>query len=216
MKKTILSAFLSGTLLASLITVAGMSSEALAKPMKFIVKPNQNANLVSFNSDAPIEVINGKTNDITGTIKLDDSFNFDSDHPFDISFSVNLNSVDTGISLRNEHMRDNFLETKKYPYATYKATSIELKDKKPDLSKAQTVRLISKGILNVHGVKKERSIPLTVHYQPATDARKASVQVTGLFPIELEAHNINRPEALFVKLAEKVNVTVNTTGMQME
>lgn len=196
-------------LLSMLLLQAGTLS-GWAKPLNFQVN-NSTSNKISFTSDAPVEVINGHTKDVHGTIRFDDSFRFDKAHPFNIEFSVNLASIDTGIALRNEHMRDNFLETAKYPKATFKATSIQIQGK-PDLSKPQTVQLVSKGNFTLHGVTSQKTIPLTVHYTPAEGNQKATVNVSGKFPIKLQQHKIKRPEALFVKLAETVTVTVNTTG----
>jgi polyisoprenoid-binding protein YceI len=95
-------------------TLLGSTPAGWAKPLHFHVNGG-GANNVEFTSDAPIEVMHGKTSKITGDITLDDSFKFDAKHPFNILLSVDLASIDTGIDLRNEHMRDNFLETGKYP-----------------------------------------------------------------------------------------------------
>jgi polyisoprenoid-binding protein YceI len=211
LKKRVLS---TGIALATLALVQASYMAGWAKPLHFEVSNENPANKIAFTSDAPVEVINGHTNDLQGTIQLDDSFTFDAKHPFKIEFSVNLASIDTGIPLRNEHMRDNFLETKQFPKAVFKATSIQMK-KKPDLAHPQTIQLVSKGNFTLHGVTTQKTIPLTVHYTPATEKQKASVKVTGKFPVNLEQYKIKRPEAVFVKLAETVIVTVNTTGKSL-
>jgi polyisoprenoid-binding protein YceI len=124
---------------------------------------------------------------------------------------VDLGSIDTGIDLRNEHMRDNFLETGKYPNAIYKATSIQMQGK-PNLAKPQTVKLISTGDFTVHGVTVKKTIPLTVDYKPATTGKPAQIKVHGKFPVPLAEHHIKRPEAVLVKLADTVFVDVNVIG----
>lgn len=181
-----------------------------AKAMHFKVTGGGN-DKVSFTSDAPVEVIHGATNQVTGEVTFDDSFKFDAAHPFKISFAVDLNSIDTGIDLRNEHMRDNFLETGKYPRAVYKATGIQLPGK-VDLNKRQTVKLVSTGDFTVHGVTRKKTIPLTVDYKPAIGKTPARIRVMGKFPVSLAQHNIKRPEAVFVKLAETVFVDVDLVG----
>jgi polyisoprenoid-binding protein YceI len=202
------------TLCLSALTGAmlmNLSLSGWAKPLHFQVRGGD-GNQVAFTSDAPVEVIQGQTNQIEGDITLDDSFKFDAAHPFNIEFSVDLPSIDTGIALRNEHMRDNFLETGKYPHATYKATAIKMQGK-PDLRKAQTVKLISTGDFSLHGVTVKKTIPLTVKYQPAKAGKPASVQVQGKFPVKLEQFHIKRPEAIFMKLAETVFVDVTVLGL---
>lgn len=181
-----------------------------AKPLHFKVKGG-GADKVMFTSDAPVEVIHGTTNQVNGAITFDDSFKFDAKHPFSINFVVDLNSIDTGIDLRNEHMRDNFLETGKYPKAVYKATGIRLASP-VNLKKPQTVTLVSTGDFTVHGVTEKKTIPLTVDYKPAQGKLPAKIRVRGKFPVPLAQHQIKRPEAVFVKLAETVFVDVDMVG----
>jgi hypothetical protein len=57
-------------------------------------------------------------------------------------FSVDLSKLDTGMSLRNDHMRDNYLEVKKFPKATLKL------DPMPEAGGPFT------GKLSLHGVEK--------------------------------------------------------------
>jgi len=190
--------------------VSNISLAGWAKPLHFQVKEG-NGNNVEFTSNALVEVMHGKTNRINGDIQLDDSFKFDEKHPFNISFSVDLASIDTGIDLRNEHLRDNFLETGKYPKATYKATAIKMQGK-PDLRKPQTVKLVSTGEFSLHGVTKQKTIPLTVDYKPAGKGKPARIRVHGRFPVKLEEYHIQRPEAIFVKLADTVYVDVTAVG----
>lgn len=185
-------------------------SASWAKALHFQVQEGGD-NHITFNSDAPMEVIQGKTSQVAGDITLDDSFKFDAKHPFNIVISVDLASVDTGMPLRNEHMRDNFLETGKYPKAVFKATSIQM-DGKPDLKKPQTVKLVSTGDFTLHGVTVKKTIPLTVDYQPSANGKPGQIRVQGKFPVPLVQHNIKRPEAIFVKLAETVFVSVDVIG----
>jgi polyisoprenoid-binding protein YceI len=181
-----------------------------AKPLHFKVTGGP-GNTVAFTSDAPVEVIHGITNQVNGDIVMDDSFQFDAKHPFSVNFAVDLASIDTGIGLRNEHMQDNFLETSKYPQATYKATSIEV-DKKPNLKKSQTVHLISTGDFTVHGVTVKKTIPLIVDYKPAAGSTPAHIRIQGKFPVPLEQHHIKRPEAVLVKLADIILVSLDMRG----
>ncbi len=192
-------------------------ASAMAKPITFKIGDPSKRDVVTFDSDAPVEVITGTTNAIKGTVTLDDSFKFDKDHPFDINFKVDLRTIDTGISLRNAHMRDNFLETDAHPYASFKATSVKI-NKKPDLSKIGTYTLKATGDFTVHGVTVRKTIPLKVTYMPESTITKKRfptgnlIRINGTFPVTLTAHKIKRPEAVFVKLAETVFVKINAMG----
>jgi polyisoprenoid-binding protein YceI len=194
-------------LLSALLLLPGF---AWAKPLHFQVAGDAD-DTVKFTSNAPMEIINGDTHGVTGRILLDDSFKFDARHPFDIVFSVDLSTFDTGIALRNQHMRDKYLETNQYPKATFKATRIKLA-KKPDLHKPQTVDLTATGDFSLHGVTVKKTIPLQVAYQPGTGDQPASVRIKGKFPVPLAQHHIKRPEVVMVKLADTIYVNVDLTG----
>ncbi len=200
-----------GVRLVSAVMAVGLcTSASLAKPLHFKVQ-GDSKDQISFNSDAPVEVITGNTHGVQGDIKLDDSFKLDAKHPFAITFNVDLASIDTGIPLRNEHMRDNFLETKQYPQAKFVTQRVQF-SQKPDLSKPQSLKLDAIGDLTVHGVTVRKTIPLTVDYTPGKSKQPGTVRVRGKFPVTLAQHKIKRPEAIFVKLAETVYVSVDVTG----
>lgn len=57
-------------------------------------------------------------------------------------FSIDTSKLDTGMALRNDHMKDNYLEVKKFPKATLKL------DPMPEAGGAFT------GKLTLHGVEK--------------------------------------------------------------
>ena len=78
-------------------------------------------NLVRFISQAPIEDFDGVTDRIDGYVLLD-GLRFESSAggpETEFYLEVELASLDTGIGLRNRHMRENYLEVEEYPYATF-------------------------------------------------------------------------------------------------
>lgn len=182
-----------------------------AKPVKFIVDDPSGRDHVSFTSDAPIELIVGRTNKIKGEITIDDSLDLKKLAP-KVSFEVDLASIDTGIPLRNEHMRDNFLETKKYPKAIFNVKKIA---PSPKLQDGKTVNLIAKGDFTVHGITVKKDIPVQVTYFKESDFTHNKfehgdvIRVKSTFDIPLDEHNIKRPEVIMQKLAKEVIVTIN-------
>jgi len=203
--------------LALLFALLVTTTAAHAKEMTFKVGDPAGKDLVSFKSDAPVELIEGKTSKINGTVSFDDSLVFDAKHPFKIQFTVDLPSIDTGIPLRNEHMRENFLETNKFPKATFVAKTVKF-DKKPTLKKPETVNVTATGDFTVHGVTVQKTIPLKVTFVPQSELSKKRVsegdmiRIQGNFPVKLAEHKIPHPEAVFVKLAETVFVNIDTVG----
>jgi polyisoprenoid-binding protein YceI len=201
-------------LAASFIAVS-LAPGAFAKEIKFDVNDSKDRDNVSFNSNAPIEVINGHTSKVTGSVSLDDSLDL-SKQPLAAEFDVDLSTIDTGIALRNEHMRDNFLETKKFPKATFKLKSIAsgatvLKDK-------EKVHIEALGDFTVHGKTVQKKVPVDVTYFklcPSTASKFENcdlLQINASFPVAFKDHGIQRPEIVFQKLADTVVVTVNVTA----
>ncbi len=77
-----------------LLSLLGTSG-ALAKAVTYVVDDPKKEDLVSFTSDAPIELIVGHTNQIKGTVNIDDSLDL-TKKPLDAQFDVDLASIDTG------------------------------------------------------------------------------------------------------------------------
>ena len=81
-------------------------------------------NHIKFISDAPIEEFEGITNNIDGYINLP---SFEELSESKLYFEVDLETLDTGIGLRNRHMRENYLETEMFKYTFFEGvfSSIE-------------------------------------------------------------------------------------------
>jgi polyisoprenoid-binding protein YceI len=198
----------------TLSTLVLSAHPVFAKQLNYIVDDPKNRDSVSFTSDAPIELIVGKTSKITGKINIDESL--DLSKPFAATFDVDLASIDTGIALRNEHMRDNFLETKKYPKATFTVKNQAgvaglLKD-------GQKVTIKANGDFALHGVtvKKNVSVDLTFFKKCKSTEGKFEncdlIQIKSTFNVPFNDHKIKRPEVVFQKLADTVIVTIAATA----
>jgi len=188
-----------------------MGAPAWAASKEFVINDTTGHNTVKFKSDAPLELIAGQTDKVTGKIIYDDDFKFDAKHPFTIVFNVDLASFDTGIPLRNQHMRDKFLETAKYPTAVYTVKQIQT-TAKPPFKKGQEISLISAGDFTLHGKTMAKTIPLTILYLGKT-ATSETIRIQGNFPIQLSDYGIERPQLVFQKLAETVYVNINAFGV---
>ena len=193
---------------------------SFSKPIKFIVNDELGRDNVSFTSDAPIELVVGRTNKINGTITIDDSLDLNKG-PFNISFDVDLSSIDTGIPLRNEHMRDNFLETKKFPKAIFKVTKI-VPATPSKLLDSKSQKLMAEGDLNIHGVAIKKKIPVKVTYLKESEFTHSRfehgdvIKIQSTFDVPLEEHKIKRPEVIFQKLADTVIVTIDAYAVMQK
>lgn len=155
---------------------------------------------VVFESSAPLESFEGKTSEVRGRIGCDPDRLAG---PCDLRIVVDLASLDTGIGMRNDHMRDRHLETDRFPEAEFTGTSIVTASSET-LEAGKSVRLTVRGQFALHGVTRDREIEAV-----ATLAGDGKLHVKAEFPVSLEAHEISRPGFLVMKLADEQKVRIS-------
>ncbi len=156
--------------------------------------------LVQFISDAPLEKIVGKASEMSGDLSLNLQ-NLSSGSSG--SVTVKMASFDTGLSLRNQHMRENHLHTNEFPDAIFTIKSI-VSAEPADISAGGAAHTLLRGELDLHGVKKQYEMLGQIAYDPATGRVTARYN----WNILLQDHQIPRPAFLFMKLSETQEVTV--------
>ena len=118
----------------------------------------------------------------------------------DGSLAVDLRTLDTGINLRNEHLRENYLEVTKGPgFDTATLSEIDLKGVDPDAPEGKGSFT---GVLRLHGVTKTVTGTIDVR-QAGTD-----VHVKASFPVNLADYSIRKPRYLGVGVKDTVTVEV--------
>jgi polyisoprenoid-binding protein YceI len=125
---------------------------------------------------------------------------------FDGSLAVDLRSVDTGIDLRNEHLREKYLEVDKgagYDQAVLSDLTLQGVTADTPAGKGSFT-----GSLMLHGVKKTVSGPVEIR-QAGTGWR-----VRASFPVNLPDYNIDKPRYLGVGVRDTVQVSVTFTAAQ--
>jgi polyisoprenoid-binding protein YceI len=151
-------------------------------------------NVVKFISDAPIEDFEGVTSKIDGYLKHSGSSLSESS---DLYFEVDLRTLDTGIGLRNRHMREEYLHTDKYPYAKFSGTISNVRD----AGSNSTANV--KGTMDIHGVKKTMEVSATL--SPTSSGLRAKVS----FIVKLTDHNIEVPKFMFLKISEDMKLELD-------
>ena len=140
-----------------------------------------------------------KTTALAGTLTASGS-------TIDGTLAVDLRSLDTGISLRNDHLREKYLEVDKgagYDKAvlsqiTLKGLNAEMPEGKGSFS----------GSLALHGVTKMVGGPVEVR------KAGAGLRVKASFPVNLPEYNIAEPRYLGVGVKNTVQVEVTFTTTQ--
>jgi polyisoprenoid-binding protein YceI len=167
---------------------------------EYVITAGDKHNLVIFESSAPLETFEGKSHEVSGFVNLDPSSLADS---IVIEVKADLASLDTGIGLRNKHMRENHLETETYPHAVFRGGRI-LETSRNALGPGEPVTLKVRGEMELHGVKRDLIVPVEAAMED--DGR---LKITARFDIALPDYEIDRPKFLMLKLNEVQKVTVD-------
>lgn len=99
--------------------------------------------------------------------------------------------------LMQEHFNENYMESEKFPHATFKGRINE----PVDLARPGVYDVSATGRLNIHGTERDQTIKgkLTV--------RPGNMDLEATFEVPLADHNIRVPKVVFMKIAEKIAVT---------
>jgi len=169
-------------------------------------------NLVEFQSKAPLETFEGKTSQLTGSITLD---------PADISsmsgqLVVDLASFDTGLGLRNTHMREQVLHTNEYPRAQLVISSVR-HEGPAALHDGQPLRVKLGADLTLHGQTRPVVVDVvaTLRQASAETAKRGPgdlLEVQARFAVKLSEFGMERPKMLVMKVADEIKLSVKATA----
>ncbi|MBL7851234.1 MAG: YceI family protein [Cyclobacteriaceae bacterium] len=118
----------------------------------------------------------------------------------DIAFSVPVKEFTFEKSLMREHFNEKYMETEKYPKATFqgKVTGYSLSATGPQPARAA-------GKLTVHGVTRDVEVAGTL------EVKGDRLLLAAKFMVTLEDYKVKRPQVLWKNIAEAVEVTVDFT-----
>jgi polyisoprenoid-binding protein YceI len=119
----------------------------------------------------------------------------------DIAIKVTIKGFDFEKELMQEHFNEKYMESDKYPYATFSGKIKDTLDYKKDGVHKVTVA----GKLTLHGVEKDRTIPGTI------TIKGGDVILDSKFMVALKDHKIEIPTLMAQNIAEVVEVTVKVT-----
>ena len=145
---------------------------------------------VSFISDAPLEIIKAESNALDGII---DTSNMNFAFTIDMTSFQGFNSP-----LQKEHFNEHYLDTKKYPKATFLGTIITSEN----CDNGCDTDAICKGKLTIHGVTEIVTIPVHLTID------NGALNISGEFFVKLSDYNIKIPRIVQAKIASEIKVTV--------
>ncbi|MEO6132859.1 MAG: YceI family protein, partial [Saprospiraceae bacterium] len=158
-----------------------------AQSQLFVLKKGD----ASFVSQAPLETIKARTNSIQGLINRQTK---------EFAFSIKINTFEGFNSeIQRVHFLENYMEQTNYPKATFSGKLIE--DIPFDEPGTYSVR--AKGILDIHGVQKERIIRGTITINSGGAVLNTS------FSVPVADHGITIPKIVRQKISEYIDVKIN-------
>ena len=151
---------------------------------------SSNKSEFSFFSKTPLEDIDAKNTRASSIINLSNR---------ELVVRIPVSQFQFKNKLMQQHFNENYMESEKFPNATFKGRINE----EIDLSKAGTYSVSASGMLNIHGIDQNRNLvgKLTVS--------ENSLLLETKFEVLLVDHKIDIPKLVFKKIAEKINVSAS-------
>jgi polyisoprenoid-binding protein YceI len=148
---------------------------------------------ISFYSETPMENINATSTTMLSAINPSNK---------NIACVILMTSFKFKNGLMQEHFNEKYIESDKFPKATYSGIINET----IDFTKPGSYPVSSTGSLTIHGVAQPRTINGTLI---VTDSKKISL--TSTFDVKLVDHKIKVPEIVFNKIAEVIQIKINAS-----
>lgn len=152
---------------------------------------------ISFFSHAPLEDIFAVSTKFSAAINTKTNT---------VAVFIDVSTLTFENKLQQEHFNEKYMESDKFPKATFKG---ELQgDVKWDAPGKYEMN--AKGLLTIHGVEKERTIPVTI------TVADGSISAASKFNVKVAEHDIEVPELVFNKVAEEVEITIKANFIPYE
>ena len=146
----------------------------------------------SFFSEAPLENIEATSNSVQSILNTSAKT---------VAFIISIRSFRFEKDLMQEHFNEKYLESDKFPNATYSGKINE----ELDFSKDGTYNVTSTGKIVMHGQEKEITVPGTF------SVTNGEATLQSNFPLAVADFKIEIPQLLFQNIADTVAVKVNVT-----
>ena len=144
---------------------------------------------VSFYSDTPIEKIEAHNHQVTSILNTQSG---------EMDFSVLIKSFEFEKALLQEHFNDNYMESDKFPKATFKGKVKDLT--KVDFKKDGVYQVEVEGDMTIRGVTKKSIASGTI------EVKNGEIISKSTFNINLKDYNVKSPKD---KVAETLQIKVD-------
>jgi len=149
---------------------------------------------ISFFSKTPMENIDARNNQVMSVLNQNTG---------DLQFSVIVKAFHFAKALMEEHFNENYMESTKFPKATFKGMVMNVA--KIDFTKDGAYNVTVSGDLNMHGVTKKISAPGTITIKNGVSSAASK------FTIKLKDYGIVVPKISKDNISEKIDISLNIT-----
>lgn len=146
---------------------------------------------VSFFSQAPVENIKAENR------KMSSIFNSATGV---IAFSVIMKEFQFEKKLMQEHFNDKYLESDRFPRATFSGVITQY-----DMTKKELQNVRAKGKLTIHGIVKTIDVPGTF------EVKENGLVMKSKFKVLMADYDIKIPAILWKNISEEIEVTLDLT-----
>jgi polyisoprenoid-binding protein YceI len=157
-----------------------------------------------FRVEAPLDAIEGSSSGLSGELRLDEATWAEGTGKIHIS----LTGFTTGLTLRDEDLRDQFFQVDRFPEAVLTLTRLE-RPSQGALVPGREAQADAVGTLSLHGKEQPVRIPIWVLLSDEPGHR--NLQVTGSVDVPFTEYGIPRPARLFLKLGTVARVRFEAT-----
>ena len=150
-----------------------------------------------FHAEDTYDSFDGKTSAVNGSIVADAGKPAASS----VTIAIDMGSLDTGVALRNREMKDLYLQTGKFPTASFKSVSVA---GPASVAVGTPADINVTGDFTLHGVTKRMTIPVRVLL--LADGR---LHATSNFKVKMPDFGINVPHNILVTVEDMVPVRLD-------
>lgn len=160
----------------------------LANAQKYMTKGGS----IKFSSNTPMEKIEAVNKQVNSALDFSNG-NF--------VFRVLVRGFEFPKALMQEHFNENYMESEKFPNATFNGKITNIKD--VNIAKDGVYKAVVEGDLTIHGVTKKVKVDGTLEVKSGKIIGKA------IFDVKPKDYNISIPKAVIENIAEAIKVEVN-------
>ncbi len=147
---------------------------------------------VSFFSKASLENISADNNQVISLLNMQTG---------DLRFHVPVNAFHFPKALMEQHFNTDYLESDKYPAATFKGKITGLNN--VEIAKDGSYFVSVNGIMDMHGVSKNVTTNATII------VKEGKLSATSVFKIMLKDYNIKIPSIVVNNISEQIEISVS-------